>query len=214
MTRIHVNRHRTSAFGWVALLALTLSPVASHAQVAPTAGSATSAANDPWLRLSTRPKDFVPAKLPWRLFTVDVPKGWTFAPGYRELIFSVNDKPKDNLSPASIVLEQMRLAVPLTAAEINDTLAGLEANAARTRDPGGQSFEQQIKTVSGRRLIFVTYTRPGFNGPDRVVLYAFPNGTVMYRLVCIAPAAVLAARYQGIFAHVAASFVPQPPGSD
>jgi hypothetical protein len=41
-----------------------------------------------------------------------------------------------------------------------------------------------------------------------VIQYSVPSGNVMYRLVCIAPTAQLAQRYQAIFAHVAASFKP------
>jgi hypothetical protein len=206
-----VTRNRLVTVGALVILSSISSSAGVRAQVAspPRAGTP-----DPWLRLSTKPKDFVPAALPWRLFTIELPKGWNFSPGYRELLFSVSDKPEDNQSVASIVVEQMRLPVTLTASEINEGLAALEGSNARSRDPGGQGFEQQIKTISGRRLVFVTYTRAGFQGRDRVVIYAYPNGTVMYRLVCIAPEPLIASRYQAIFAHVAASFVPQPAGSN
>ncbi len=165
-------------------------------------------APDPWIRRSASPKDFAVAKLPWRSFSIELPKDWVMAPGHGGTLLTIVEKPKNNQSAASIVLEQMRLAVPLTRNEIDAGLAELEANATRTRDPAGQNFRQQVKEIEGRRIVFVSYTRPGLNGTDSVVQYAIPSGNVMYRLVCIAPVALMTQRYQATFAHVAASFKP------
>ena len=137
-----------------------------------------------------------------------LPKDWQWAPGYGGILLTAVEKTRNNQPAASIVIEQMRLVVPLTAPEIDAGLAELEANATKIRDPAGQDFQQQVKEVNGTRFVFVTYTRPGLNGRDSVVQYAVPSGNVMYRLVCIAPTAQLAQRYQAICAHVAASFKP------
>lgn len=173
-------------------------------------GLGAQTAADPWMRRSSKPKDFAAARLPWNTFTIELPKSWQLSPGYGGILVNAVEKTKANTTGGSIVLEQMRLPVPLTANEIDADLAELEANATKMRDPGGQNFEQQVKEFEGKRLVFVTYTRPGINGGDSVVQYVIPSGSVMYRLVCIAPTAELTRKYQAVFAHVAASFKPTP----
>lgn len=165
-----------------------------------------AAQSDPWLKLSPKPKDFVAARLPWSTFTIDLPKNWLVAPGFGGTLLNVFERGKPNQTAGAIVLEQSRLAVPLTANEIDAGLAELESDLARRRDPGGANFAQQVKEVDGRRFILVTYTRPGLNGTDSVVVYVFPNGGVMYRLICISPGTETLPKYQAVFAHVAASF--------
>lgn len=168
------------------------------------------AQSDPWFRRSANPKDFAVARLPWNTFSIELPKDWQVAPGYGGILLLAVERTKNNQSAASVVIEQMRLTVPLTAHDVDDGLAELEANQARVRDPAGQDFQQHVKDVNGQRFVFLTYSRRGLNGMDSVVQYAMPNGNVMYRLVCIAPTAQLAQRYQATFAHVAASFKPTP----
>jgi hypothetical protein len=170
--------------------------------------------SDPWFHPSPKPKDFSLAKLPWNTFSIELPKNWQVVPGYGGILLTVAEKTKTNQATASIVLEQMRLVVPLTKNEIDAGLAEQEAIATKQRDPAGQHFEQQVKEIDGRRFVFVTYTRPGLNGMDSVIQYAIPSGGVMYRLVCIAPASQLIAKYQATFAHVASSFKPTPRGNN
>ena len=170
--------------------------------------SAVQAQDDPWYRLSARPKDFAAARLPWNTFTIDLPKDWQLAPGYGAILLSAVEKTRGNQPAASIVIEHRSLVEPLTAQDVDAGLAGLEANDVKGRDPGGQDFKQEVKEVNGVRFVFQTYSRRGLSGMDTVILYSVPSGNVMYRLVCIAPTAQLAQRYQAIFAHVAASFKP------
>ena len=124
------------------------------------------------------------------------------------------EKTRNNQATAAIALEQMLLVEPLAVNDIDAVLAGLEEAAARQRDPAGQDFDQQVKEADGRRFVFIQYSRPGLNGLDRVVQYAIPSGRVMYRLICIAPAAQLTTKYQAMFAHVARSFKPSGAGSN
>lgn len=182
-------------------LLVVLSFVGAHAQ---------SDNSDPWFRRSARPKDFAVARLPWNTFSVELPKDWQVAPGYRGILLSSVENTRNNQPTSSIVIEQMKLEAPLTSEDIDGELAKLEADQARLNDPSGQDFQHHVKEVAGTRFVFVTYSRRGLNGMDSVVQYAIPNGNVLYRLVCIAPTAQLAQRYQAIFAHVAASFKPTP----
>src|SRR5204863_2938796 len=97
--------------------------------------------------------------------------------------------------------------------EVTDAFADLELRMIRGREPGGDNFAQQIKNADNRRFIFIQYSRQGVGGPDAVVQYSIPIGAVMYRLICIAPAAQLA-KYQAKFAHVAASFKASATGTN
>lgn len=164
------------------------------------------AQGDPWFRQSAKPKDFVAARLPWNVFSIDMPKNWVAVAGFGSMLFTRAERGKGDQTAASISVEQTRLVAALTSNDVDASLAELEANLASTRDPSGTNFAHQVKDVDGRRFIFVTYTRPGLNGPDSVVLYIFPAGNVMYRLICIAPGSEVAPKYQTAFAHVAASF--------
>jgi hypothetical protein len=184
--------------------ALVASAVALSAQPA--------SVTDPWFRLSAKPKDFVAPKFPWNTFRIDFPKNWQVAPGVRDVLVSAVERTKGIQQGASIVLHHERLDARLTPNEIDDTLAGFEAEETARRDPAGRDFKHEVKDVGGRRFVFVTYTRPGLSGPDAVVQYTIPNGDTMFRLICIAPASALP-RYQAAFAHVAASFVLGPPAT-
>jgi len=165
-------------------------------------------ATDVWFRASAKPKDFRLAKLPWNAFSIELPKDWQLAPGHGGILLTAVEKTRGNQAAGAITLEQTRLVEPLSVNDIDAALAGLEASAARQRDPAGDNFEQQVKEANGRRVVMVQYTRPGLNGPDKVVMYAMPVGLVMYRLICVAPAALLASKYQDTFAHVASTFKP------
>ena len=186
-------------------LLLVLGLADAHAQ--------TQTAPDAWFRRSPKPNDFSAAKLPWNSFSLELPKNWQLVPGYGGILLTAVEKTRNNQATAAIALEQMLLVEPLAVNEIDAVLAGLETAAARQRDPAGQDFDQQVKEANGRRFVLIQYSRPGLNGMDRVVQYAIPSGRVMYRLICIAPAAQLTEKYQAMFAHVAQSFKPSDQGT-
>jgi len=163
---------------------------------------------DPWFHLSAKPKDFRLAKLPWNTFSIELPKDWQLAPGHGGILLTAVEKTRNNQATAAVVLEQMRLVEPLAMNDIDDVLADLETGAARQRDPAGENFTQAVKEADGRRYLMLQYSRPGQNGPDRVIVYAMPAGRIMFRLICIAPADQLVPKYQDVFAHIAAAFKP------
>ena len=193
--------HRLAAIALLAIFALA--PQGARAQ----------ATSDPWFRYSTKPRDFQAAKTPWNTFSIELPKNWQVVPGYGGILLMAVEKTRNNQPVAAVSLEQMHLVEPLAMADVDKVLGGLEADAARNRDPSAQNLEQQIKQVGGQRFVFVQYTRPGLSGTDRVVLYAIPAGRIMYRLICISPDAQVT-KYQEIFAHVAASFKRMGANSD
>ena len=171
--------------------------------------SAQPPGSDPWFRTSPRPRDFRPALLPWKIFSVDFPNDWQLVPGFGPILVTAADKSRGNQPAGAIVLEHTSLVEPLGPAEVDANLAQLEADFIRGRDPAGQNFQHEAKDVNKQRFVLVQYVRPGFNGLDRVAVYAMPVGRVMYRLICIAPEKELA-RYQPICAHVAATFKATP----
>ena len=71
-------------------------------------------------------------------------------------------------------------------------------------DPPGRVLEGD-----GRRLVIVEFDRTGLKGPERVRQYSFPQSANLYRIVCSAPKNDFA-KYEVIFAHVAASFRIKP----
>ena len=185
----------------VVLLGIALSFVQSP--IADAQGTTTS---DSWYARSKSVRDFETAKGLPPTFTIELPKAWQIVPGYGGIVFIAasekNNRTKQ--SPAAIILEQMQLRTPIGPGDINATLANIEGDLVRGL-PGGQNFKQEVKDVDNRRFIFIQYSKPGLNGTDHVAQYSIPSGAVMYRLICIAPEAELA-KYQSMFAHVAASF--------
>jgi hypothetical protein len=168
-------------------------------------GSA-QAPSDPWFRPSARPRDFVSAKLPWKAFTIELPKDWQLVAGHGGSLLAAAEKTRNNQPGGAIVVEVMRLEDVLTPKDIDTTVAGYELDLARRYDPSGEMFDQQVKDVDGRRFIFIQYSRPALNGLFRIARYSIPHGRVMYRLICIAPADQIVKKYQDMFAHVAWSF--------
>jgi hypothetical protein len=168
-----------------------------------------SGARDPWYGRSSKPKDFVAPRLPWNTFSVELPKDWQMTPGFSGFLVSSAEKIKGNgTTGGAVLVEQMALVEPLSNNDINADLAQLELDSIiRPREPGGSDFKPQVKEAGGRRFVFIQYTRPGLSGSDVVTVYGFPAGRIMYRVICIAPAARIAV-YQPLFAHVAASFQP------
>ena len=182
---------------WPALLLLTFGLIEPVAQQA--------SASDPWFQRSAKRGDFRPALLPWKTFNVDLPKDWDLVRGFGTTLLTATDKPRNNQPTGAIVIEHTALAAPLGPADVNAFLAGLELKLAMQRDPSGRNFEQEAKEVDKQRFVFIQYARDGF-GPERVAVYSFPTGNVIYRLICIAPEMQMHENTREIFAHVASSF--------
>lgn len=159
-------------------------------------------ASDPWFTRSPRPKDFEPPRMPLGQFTIELPKDWQLAPGFNTFMLIASEKTRNNAPAASIVLERWQLA---DSVEVNQGFADyLLEEYLKKREPTVQKFDQQIKDVGGRKFVLTRYSREGLSGPDGIVDYSIPIGTVLYRVMGVAPAAQIP-KYQPTFAHVASS---------
>ncbi len=162
---------------------------------------------DPWYGRMTKPKDMDSPRQFGTIFSIELPKGWQWAPGHSSTMFLVAEKTKGNNPGGAIVLEYMRLQGAFDSSLLS-RFARVELEDAQQREIAGKSFTMENKVVDGRPLIVIQYDRPGLSGaPDHVVQYSFPVADTMYRLVCIAPLAEIN-KYQATFAHTAASFTP------
>ena len=188
----------------VAACLLTLGAVQAHLA---------AQAPDPWFAKSAKDKDFEAPKLPWSNISIELPKGWQLLPGHNGFLLTAAEKTRNNQPAGVIMLEQMRLQDTLLPKDLTEATLNFETANTKERDPAGDKFQGQIKQGSeGRRFIFMQYTRPGIAGPDRVTQYSVPAGVILYRVICIAPEALIA-RYQSTCAHVAESFRATSPGA-
>ena len=166
------------------------------------------AAPDPWFGRSSKARDFYPAKLPWKIFTIELPDDWQIVPGFASTLLTIAEKGSGNQPAGAIVIEHTSNVLPLGPNDVDARLARNEADFMASRDPGATKFASEAKDVNNRRFVLIQYSRPGLFGPDHVAVYVFPAGKAMYRLICITPEAQLASKYQAICAHVASSFNP------
>lgn len=164
-------------------------------------------ATDPWYGLQSKPQNFDPPKVFTGVFQIQLPKGWHLAPGHTNTIFSVAEHTKKWETLGLITLEYMSLPAPVDPT-LMAGVADRELKEVQLRELRGKQFSSSVKTGKVGPLVLVQYDRPGISGTDdHVAQYSIPVGQVMYRLVCIAPSAAID-KYQPIFAHVAASFMP------
>ena len=159
---------------------------------------------DPWY--SVQPKQSVDEpKVFTGAFSIQLPKGWHLAPGRTNTIFSVTQHTKKWETLGFITLEYMRLDSPIDPSFMT-ALGTRELNEVKIRELTGKQFSSEVKTGPLGPIIFIQYDRPGISGSDdHVAQYSIPIGTVMYRLVCIAPTAMIE-KYRPLFSTVAASF--------
>jgi hypothetical protein len=130
-------------------------------------------------------------------------------PGATAPIVSVVQRKRE----AAVVIEQTKLHQPLALDDITDLFSQLEADSIRERQPQATDVRARLVDVGGgRRLVILTYGRPGVGGPERVRQYSIPAGADLFRLTCVATA-VQFPRYEAVFAHVAASFAVASGGS-
>jgi hypothetical protein len=176
---------------------------------------------NPWFGLQPNLKTIDQPKVFTGAFQIALPKNWHMAPGHTGTIFSVVEDTKKWETGGLITLEYMQLQGPfetpliagLSDKELIATAGEVELKTVRDRELSGKQFSVSLVARNPRIVFFVQYDRPGISGTDdHVAQYSIPIGLVMYRLICIAPAASIE-KYRPVFAHVAASFQPAKPGS-
>jgi hypothetical protein len=169
-------------------------------------------ATDPWYGLQPKPQNFDAPKVFTGVFQIQLPKGWHLAPGHTNTIFSVVEHTKKFETLGSITLEYYSLPDKVDPSVIAG-VADRERKEVESHELAGKQFTSAVKTGPLGPIVLVQYDRPGVSGnDDHVAQYSIPIGTVMYRLICIAPT-TLSEKYRPIFAHVAASFKPARTGS-
>jgi hypothetical protein len=162
-------------------------------------------APDPWFGRQAKPQNMDPAKEFTGTFRIELPKNWQLTPGHTGTIFSVVEKTGKWATGGFITLEYMSLPVAFEPGLIAGIREG-ELDDVQKRELSGKQFSAVVKTSAIGPMVFIQYDRPGVSGTDdHVAQYSIPNGSVMYRLICIAPKAGIES-YRPAFAHVAASF--------
>jgi hypothetical protein len=178
--------------------------------VMPLAYPAAQGALDPWYSLQPKQKVDEP-KVFTGAFSIQLPKNWHLAPGRTNTIFSVAEHTKKYETLGFITLEYMRLDSQIDPS-LMTALGNRELKDVQSRELSGKQFSSEVKTGPLGPIIFIQYDRPGVSGTnDHVAQYSIPVGMVMYRLICIAPTAMVE-KYRPLFAYVAASFKPLKPG--
>ena len=128
-------------------------------------------------------------------------KDWQLVAGGTVSIVSVTQKS----GQAAVVVEHTKLNAALAPDDITDLFAQLEADQIKQQQPDASDVQSKLVSVDNRRFVIVGYTRRGVTGTERVRVYSVPVGSDLYRLTCSA-AAPQFARYEQVFAHVAATF--------
>lgn len=128
-------------------------------------------------------------------------KDWQLVAGGTVSIVSVTQKS----GQAAVVVEHTKLNAALAPDDITDLFAQLEAEQIKLQQPDAGDVQSKLVSVDNRRFVIVGYTRRGVAGAERVRVYSVPVGSDLYRLTCSA-AAPQFARYEQVFAHVAATF--------
>jgi hypothetical protein len=176
------------------------------------ANPAAQGTSDPWYGLQANAKNIDQPRVFTGTFQIALPKNWHMAPGHTGTIFSIVEDTKKWETGGFVTLEYMRLQAPLDPSVIA-AFAERELKEVQNRELSGKQFGVAVKNGQLGPIILVQYDRPGISGTDdHVAQYSIPIGVVMYRLICIAPAASIE-KYRPVFAHVAASFQPAKPGS-
>lgn len=163
-------------------------------------------------RMGAKSKDFDPLKTYSGSFQIELPKEWQLVAGHSGTLFSAAEKTKRSQPAAAIVLEHRKLQAAIPA-DVLTTFGAELLKEVQTAESSGTGFSQQAVKVGDQAFVLIQYDRPGVAGwQDHIVDYAFPVGTTLYHLICIAPKDVID-KYRPIFAYTAASFVPVKTGS-
>jgi hypothetical protein len=143
---------------------------------------------------------------PGGAFRVEYPrKDWMVVPGGGASVLTLTHKKGE----ASVVLERSRLNQALEPSEITELFAQLEADYVKEVQLRSADLKSRVIDDGPRRLAAVQFVRQGQGGPETVRQYSIPVGRTLYRLICVSTPARIA-KYEAVFAHIAASFAAAP----
>jgi hypothetical protein len=154
-----------------------------------------------WLKGGSK-EAFKLFQAPSQRFTVEYPtRDWQPQPAGTTSVLFTQKK-----SEASVSIEYESLAVPLEAAQIDQTTAGYEVEHIKELLPKADGFKPQVRTENGRRVIVIDYTRPALkDGLERVRQYSLIFGKDIFRIVCSAGPSIFD-KYEPVFDHFLTSF--------
>ena len=188
-------RAAAAARTWVAVLAIAAGAWPAAAQ-----------APDPALAKSPALKT-VPLKIPSHGVTMDMPaRDWSTVPGGLVALVTLLQKKAE----ASLTLEYELKPLATEPDMIDETFVEVSTVFVTSQSPGATGITARVVKAASQPIVVMDFTRPGLVGTERVRQYVIPMQRHLYRLVCRAGAAEFA-KYEPVFAHVAASFVAQPP---
>ena len=173
----------------VAGLGLALEPVA--------------AAQFPWFGRS-KPPTFVEFHDLSGRFTLERPKDWEVVAGAGETVVTFLQKKHE----AQVVVGHFQMAVALSASEVTDVFANIEASVLKGSQPGATNVVARLDHRDGQPFVIIDYERPGLKGPERARQYSLPRGQDDFRLSCSASPEKFAS-YEPIFEHIVKSFTPR-----
>jgi hypothetical protein len=143
--------------------------------------------------------------------SIDYPeRDWQQLPGAGTVLVTFATRRAD----AAVVIERAKLGQPLTAADITDIFANIEADLVKERYPEAANVSAALASHGTLgTIVRVEFTRPSAAGLERVRQFSAPAGWHIYRIVCSARAAEFP-KNEAIFDRVIASakIVPAPGG--
>jgi len=105
----------------------------------------------------------------------------------------------------AIDFSRMALARPLTSDIAYSTLADVEIDSLKERQPQAKEFKSEIVETKAGRGALIRYASVGTKGPERVMQYSIPVGLDLYRVIAIVPEMLLS-KHEPVLMHMIESF--------
>lgn len=139
---------------------------------------------------------------PGRRFRFDMPaRGWRVVAGGSVSIVTLAEEG----GAAALVVEWAPSDPEKTSIFSDERFVVSERDILRNQQPEADGIDAQLVTLGSRRLVIVSYSRPGVRGRERARQYSYATGSGVYRLTCTAGASRFA-DFEDVFAQVAATF--------
>jgi hypothetical protein len=180
-------RRRRVVFGIAVLIAIVGSPLGAQLNV---------------FKKGEKPAPYQTFKDAAGRFTVDYPAtNWRILPGAGSLLVGFTQRDGE----ATVLVDYMRLRVSLAPHEIDNTMAELELETLKERQPAIKDVKATLVPDKSGPRVAITFSRTGPQGREQVVQYSVPSGDNLYRIVC-SVRSDRAKNHQSTLAHIADSF--------
>jgi hypothetical protein len=139
-------------------------------------------------------------------FTVDYPKkDWQVLVGTGSSLVVFFHKSRE----ATVAIERTRVRNALAPNEIVDQTATIEIEDWTVRRPLSTGYKYRFLEMLGTRVIVLDFTQPGPQGDEQVRMYAVPQGSDWYRVICTAKRDAFA-KFGDTCHRIAMSLYPAP----